>query len=659
MSQEADLRPIVMRAAELSAAGNLDEALRTLDGAGRDGLAHPVVRNLAGDIYLKQGKKREALKAFDTAVKNAPGYPEAHCNRGVALQQLGRLEEAVSAFDRALKLRPPYAIAHFNRGNALRDLRRDADAVAAYDRAIALKPDFAEAFLNRGVVQRRLGEATKALDDFDKALRLRAKYSEAEIGRMEALGDLHRYRAALEAAERILAREPENAPALSTKSLGLMRLGRRDEALLVADELSRLHPAEAAAHARRSAALRELTRFEEALREAELARRLAPHAPDASLEVAASHGGLGNHSEQMAALDRADRLGAKWRDTAPGRANALDQLGRREEASAIYRKLLALHPDDPGIAYASAWWLLEQGDYPRGFAAFEHRLDPGGVSYTGVEDMAPRWRGEPLAGKRLFVYGEQGLGDTIQFARFLPRVRESGADVLLRLPRTLQRLFRPLTDGMSVIDGIPAEPVDAQVSTMSLGHVFGARRETLPTAPYLKAEPELVEKWRGRIGDEGFRIGIIWQGNTKFSADRFRSAPLAAFAPVAALPGVRLISLQAMHGLGQLAALPDGMKVETLGPEVSHPVDGLVEIAAVMANLDLFLSIDSGVAHMAGALGQPTFLLVRGQPEWRFPYGETFSAWYPRSRIFRQRKLMDWTPEIADVVAVLKEKLGL
>jgi tetratricopeptide (TPR) repeat protein len=658
MNQEPDLRQIVTAAASLSAAGSNDEALRVLDRAGRAGQTHPVVRNVAGDIYLKLGRKREALKAFDVAVKNAPGYPEAHCNRGVALQQLGRIEEAVAAFDRALKLRPAYAIAHFNRGNALRDLRRHEDAIAAYGRAVALKPDFPEAYLNRGQVFLRSGQPVEALDDFSRALRLRQSYSEAETGRIDALNDLHRHREALEAADRFIEADPESAPARTARALALLRLGRKDAALAAADDLLKRHPGEAAAHALRSSVLRELTRFEDALEEAREACRLAPALPKAHLELASAQGGLGDYEGQLASIARAEKLGATWRDTAPGRAHALNQLGRREEAGAIYRRLLALHPGDADVAYGIAWWLLEAGDYARGFASFEQRLDPGGVSYTEIEEFAPRWLGEALPGKKLFIYGEQGLGDTIQFARFLPQARESGARITLRLAKPLQRLFREIAAGMNMVDALPAERPDAQVSIMSLAHIFGARRESLPRPPYLRAEPELVEKWRGRIGDEGFKIGIIWQGNVRFSADRFRSAPLAKFAPVAALPGVRLISLQAINGLDQLDSLPEGMRVETLGPEISHPADGLVEIAAAMANLDLFLTIDSGVGHLAGALGQPTFLLVRGQPEWRWPHGEVHSAWYPSTRIFRQRKLGDWEPEIADVVEAVKERLG-
>jgi tetratricopeptide (TPR) repeat protein len=658
MDQEPDLRRIVVAAANLSAAGDHDEALRVLETAGREGLSHPVARNVAGDIYLMQGKKREALKAFDTAVKNAPAYPEAHCNRGVALQQLGRLEEAVAAFDRALKLRPSYAIAHFNRGNALRDLHRDADAVSAYDRAIALNADFAEAYLNRGVARRRLGEATGALDDFDRALRLRTKYNEAEIGRIEALRDLDRHREALESAERFLLKEPDSPIVLAVKTTALVKLNRKDEALAAADELVGRYPDEAPAHGARSAVLRDLTRAEEALSEAREAARLAPRMPEPQLEMALCLLDLGKHAEALASLEKAERLGARWRDLAGGRAQALTQLGRKEEAAAIHRKLIAAFPGDAMIAYNGALHQLAQGDYAEGFRNYERRLDEGGISRTALDELAPRWRGEPLAGRKLLVYGEQGLGDAIQFARYLPRAAESGAEISLKVSKPLQRLFRGVAKGMAMIDAVGALRVDAQVSIMSLAHVFGTRVETVPPAPYLSAEPALVAKWRERIGPTGFRIGVVWQGSTGYKADRVRSLPLARLAPLAALSGVRLISLQAINGLDQLDSLPEGMRVERLGPEASDPSDGLAEVAAVTESLDLVLGIDSGVAHLAGALGRPVWTLLRDQPEWRWIDGRTDTPWYGSMRLFRQKKLGDWDPVIAEVVEAVAELLG-
>jgi len=658
VNRDPDLRGIVAAAVNLSAAGNNEEALRLLESAGREGLAHPVVRNLAGDIYLKLGRKRDALRAFDTAVRNAPDYPEAHGNRGVALQQLGRIEEAVAAFDRALKLRPAYAVAHFNRGNALRDLHRNGDAIAAYGRAIAIEPRLAEARVNRGRVLLADGSAGPALDDFGHALRLRPHYREAEIGRMEALRDLARFRETIEAADRLLLREPDSALALSLKALALLRLRNRAEALAVAEELVRRHPEDAIAHWTRSAALRELIRFEEALAEATEAAGLAPRAPEPQLAIAAAHGGLGDYEAQLAALARAEKLGAAWRDTAGGRAGALANLGRGAEADALSEKLLAAFPDDPMLAYNRADRLLQKGDYRAGFAAYESRLAPGGQSYGRFEEMAPRWRGEGLAGKRLLVHGEQGLGDNIQFARFLPRLAGSGANIVLEVARPLRRLLAPLAAGMTITDGVGTRSFDAQVSIVSLAHRFDATVETLPPAPYLAAEPELAAKWRDRIGDDGFRIGIVWQGNVAFAADRFRSLPLALFAPLAALPGVRLVSLQAIHGLDQLDRLPAGMAVERLGPETADPADGFSEIAGAMAALDLVVSIDSSVAHLAGALGRPVWTLLRAQPEWRWIEGRTDTPWYSSMRLFRQKELGNWEPVIAGVVQALEEQLA-
>ena len=177
-------------------------------------------------------------------------------------------------------------------------------------------------------------------------------------------------------------------------------------------------------------------------------------------------------------------------------------------------------------------------------------------------------------------------------------------------------------------------------------------------SPYLAPEPEKIAAWRERIGGQGFRIGVVWQGNPRYGVDHRRSVPLRHFAPLAALPGVRLYSLQAVHGLDQLDALPEGMAVEQLGEKITANPDGVSEIAAAMAALDLVVSSDTAMAHLAGALGRPVWVALNDDPDWRWLFERADSPWYPTMRLFRQSVRGDWDGVFAEMADALKERIG-
>jgi hypothetical protein len=252
------------------------------------------------------------------------------------------------------------------------------------------------------------------------------------------------------------------------------------------------------------------------------------------------------------------------------------------------------------------------------------------------------------------VYSEQGMGDAIQFARFLPRLAASGAKVTFLCHPGLLRLFRTLAPEMEVTDLCgPHRRFDFQCALMSLPERFGVALGDLPgNVPYLFAESALVAQWHTRIGDAGFKIGICWQGNPLGKIDKGRSIPLAKYQPLAAVPGVRLISLQKTHGLDQLANLPGGMVVETLG-RFDEDDDAFIDTAAIMQSLDLVITSDTSTAHLAGALGRPTWVAVKHMPDWRWMLERGDSPWYPSMRLFRQPAPGDWYSVFAAMAEAL------
>lgn len=641
-------------------AGRLEEAVAVLEANGGVALRNPVGRNILGDIRLKQGRPRDAVKDFDAALKMAPSFPEAHANRGVALQEMGRLEEALAAEDRALSYRADHATAHFNRGNILDALGRHEDAVAAFGRALRTRPQFPEALLNRGNALIARGELIEALKDFRRALELRPQFLSAQLGVAAIQCDLRQFDTALAAVDAALAIDPNDATARRMRAKILLAASRYDEALAVVDALLALDPKLPKAHMQRAHVLEKLRRFDEALAAADEAVRLDPKDHEGHTARALVLGQLGRYAEQWQALDTAGRLGAASYFFLHGRAIALTDIGDLGNAIAAYDQAIAKDPLNPVAYYHRSFVNLALGNWDEGWGGHEWRLKTAEFSHPDLLKLAPKWAGEDLTGKKILLYYEQGHGDTIQFLRFVPLVVRRGAKVTLLVYEALRRLVAESFPDVDVTGSLGLRSgFDFQSPLMSLPYVLNTTEATIPRdVPYIATDPQRVEKWRRRLGAEGFRVGIAWQGNPKYPRDRFRSIPLRNFAALAAVPGVRLISLQSFNGLDQLAALPDGMKVETLGEEIVDNPDGFRDVAAVMANLDLMVMSDSAPPHLAGALGRPVWVALATRPDWRWLCDRSDSPWYPTMRLFRQTTSGDWESVFAEIAAALRAEVA-
>ena len=653
--REAAVRQTLQAAIEAISAGNLDEAARTLQSDSA-ALKTPVGQNILGDVYLRRGNAREALKAFDAALKIAPQMPEAHCNRAAALQDLGRLEDALAAADRAIRFRPQYATAFFNRGNALKDLARYEEAQDAYSKALALRPAFPEALLNRGHMRLALGRWLDALSDFNKAVGIDSSNVGAHVGRAGAYRGLHDMPAAFAAIDAATALEPDSLDVALIRTDVLMAADRYEEALAAADAAIAIAPESSRAYAARANALGELKRHDEGLVAAEEAVRLSPKAPGAHVARAAALMGLGRPDDALAALKTAEKSGAAGVSYLQGKALALSAIGNQAEALALFERAVALEPNNATLRYNRAFMLLKLGRFEEGWAEHEWRLKKRETSHADKQALASQWRGENLTGKKLLVYAEQGHGDSIQFTRYVPLLAERGGSITLHVQEAIRRLYEANFPDMDVTATIAMRSgYDHQVSLMSLPLVFGTRLDTIPqNVPYLRADPLRAAKWAARLGSHGFKVGIVWQGNPKYAADRERSFAATEFAPVAAIPGVRLISLQWTGGAEQLRTIGDGMQIETLGEEIVNNPDGFREVAAVMANLDLLIMSDTGPAHLAGALGRPVWVALTKRPDWRWlSEGET-TPWYPTMKLFRQTMRGDWPAVFAKIAHELK-----
>jgi len=345
------------------------------------------------------------------------------------------------------------------------------------------------------------------------------------------------------------------------------------------------------------------------------------------------------------------------------RGYLLNRLGRFDEAFADLSRALELAPDDDDVRYHAALVELLHGRWREGWAHYEARLTARSLDTTRtfIPPAYRRWQGEPLDGDLLVLFTEQGRGDVIQFARFAAQLVAAGTRVAIATQPDYASMFASIggieriitdTDELSTLG-----PLRWQM-LVSVPGVLGITPESIPAAvPYLSADLQRVAAWRARLGP-GFKIGISWQGSPSFIHDRGRSIPLAAFAPLANLPGVRLISLQKRPGVEQIRAVPFRERIEQVLDPSDTGEGAFLDTAALVANVDLVVTSDSMNAHLAGALGRSTFVALRKVPDWRWLLGREDCPWYPTARLFRQTMDGDWHDVFMRIAVAAGEAAG-
>lgn len=577
--------------------------------------------HLLGVLMHQRGEQAEALALIGRAIEANAAVAPAHSNHGIVLDALGRRDEALASYDRALALKPDYAEAHNNRGNTLRALRRLHEALASYDRALALKPTYAEAWINRATALRLMDREAEATLGFQRALALQPDHIETLIALGNSLQAQRRYAEALAAFDRVLALDPALPEIHSNRGNALWGLQRPAEALASYEAALARKPDYADAHNNRGLALLELNRPDEALTSLERALALKPDYTDALIN----------------------------------RGNALRDLNRSREAIESYDTALALKPDLADGHWNKALEQLLLGDFAQGFANYEWRWRRADAVPRGFTQ--PQWRGEDLRGRTILLHAEQGFGDTLQFVRYVPMVAAKGGNVILEGPDGLLPLLAGI-EGVAarVSRGAPLPPFDLHCPLMSLPLAFGTTLATVPAAvPYLRVPAARAEQWRGRLPRRGVpRVGLVWSGRPTHRNDHNRSIALARLEPVLARPGVQFISLQREIRDADRPALAKFPTVLRLEEELADFAD----TAAVVDALDLTIAVDTAVAHVAGALGKPVWVLLPSIPDWRWMLHRDDSPWYPSARLFRQKRIGDWDGAIARLAAELERELA-
>jgi tetratricopeptide (TPR) repeat protein len=518
---------------------------------------------------------------------------ESHPTHYRALHALGVIEgrknnwvRAAELLGRAVAVNPLDASAHCDRGVAFKGLKQWQAALACYDRAIALRADYAEAHSNRGNVLRDLQQFEAALASYDRAIALRADYAEAHYNRGVVLHDLHRLPPALASYDRAIAVKPDYARA----------------------------------HCNRGVVLEQLDQLEAAL----------------------------------ASYDRAIAIKSDYAQAYSNRGNTLRALNRVDAAIESCNQALALDPQHAAAHQNRGIALLLAGDFANGWIDYEWRWrNPNSPLAKDARTFPqPRWQGrEPLAGKTILIYSEQGLGDTLQFCRYVPMVVERGARVILEVQKPLERLLAGLAGVAELVPRGAAPPdFDCHCALLSLPLAFGTTASSIPRCvPYLSSEVDKTLYWRDRLRENRkFKVGLVWSGGFRpeqpepWSVNNRRNIPLAKLAPLKH-PKIEFYSLQkGQPAESEPAALMAGHWDGPRLIDFTHELQDFSDTAALMANLDLLISVDTSTAHLAGALGKPVWILSRFDGCWRWLLDRTDTPWYPTARLYRQDRPGDW-----------------
>jgi Flp pilus assembly protein TadD len=600
------------------------------------------------------GRLIEAEAAYRGLLATTP-LPEAWVNLGSLLRRLGREVEAEEAFRSGLALRPNDPIALYNLGNLYRDHNRKEEAGAAYAQAVAVHPAFPQAWNNLGqlaLVSSRWLEAEAA---FARAVEFAPDYAEAVFGRANALREQGKLEEALSHYLKAKVLRPEDGEIAYQMGNALFALRRNQEAADSYIEALRLnsHDVEALANL---AALRQTEGdFTAAQALLEKACRLAPD--NASLLT--NYGCLEMDRGRLAAAETLFRqalaLNPNLAEAYNNLGNVLRLLGRIPEARAAYAEARRLAPDDPDVQANEAFLLLLLGDYEQGFKIYENRWRMRRWREEKRDFSVPQWAGGEVGGKTILLHSEQGFGDSLQAVRYIPLLAERGARVILECQPALKRLLQGTPGVHRVLAKGEALPYfDLHCPTLSLPLAFGTRLETIPTPiPYIRPPAALVEAWGRRLPKDGRkRVGLVWSGDSRRYdkdsnlVDQRRSARLDDLVPLLAREDFFFVSLQKGEGARQAEA--QGGRLPLF--DITAELQDFADTAGLAANLDLVISVDTSVAHLAGGMGLPVFLMSRFDGCWRWLLERSDSPWYPTLRIFRQPAPGDWKSVVEEML---------
>ena len=569
----------------------------------------------AGLRLLKAGQMAEAEQCGRQALALDSGHADSLHLMGLLCAAAKQYDLAIEWFAQAIRQNPNVSDYFSNLAAALEHRGRLDEAIRSLDRALVLKPDRADVWYRMGLLLEAQNRKEDASLSFDAALKADPRHLQAANAAALAHFNARRYERALGGFAASLAIDPAQAGALHL--LGICQL--------------------------------RLKRFEEAHENCARALALTPDDPEVTGNLGLIQHKRGLYAEAIAQFDAALALNPRLALVHCLRAGTLAELRRFDEALADYDKALAIDPELPDAHWNGALLRLLLGDFERGWAGRQWGRKCDGLRFVDRQFAQPLWRGETdIAGRTILLHSDEGLGDSIQFARYARLVAQLGARVILEVQDAVHPLLSDI-EGVALClpkTGVTLPDFDLQCPTSDLPLAFATRLDTIPSAPsYLSPQPERLREWQARLGaHDRLRVGLVWSGNPAHDNDGNRSVPFAAMTALLNVDAC-FISLQKDPRPADQALLAERREIVDL---TSYLTD-FVETAALIACLDLIITVDTSVAHLAGALGCPTWTLLPYTPDFRWLLDRDDSPWYPSVRLFRQDARRDYTQVLARV----------
>ena len=611
--------------------GQIPESLVAIENLTKNYPNEPLLYNISGACYNLLGQFDAAVKSYKQALAINPNYAEVHFNLGITLQKLGQLDAAINSYKQALAIKSDYAEAYNNLGITLQTIGQLDAAVNSYSQAIAIKPNYAEAHCNLGNTYHELDQLDAAINSYSKAVAIRKNYAEAYYNFGITLQKLGQLDAAVKSFEQALEVRPGYAEAFFDLGVTFQKLGQLDAAVNSYEQALTVKPDYAKAHSNLGIIFKELDLFNLAIQHQKQALKINP-------EFVEAHYNLGV---------------------------ALKDSGQHHEALRSYEQALFIDPD-----YVDARWNLSHiqlltENFKEGWANYEWRWLSKGHDPERHYPQA-KWEGQPLQDKTLLIYTEQGVGDEVMFCSCLSDViRQEPELIILECDYRLKPLLERSFPGVAIVikqaletpnDFKEFRSIDFQVALGTLPRLLRSDFKFFPTHhSFLKADPDLVKKWRDRFSalGSGLNIGISWRGGKIESTIKSRSTPLLLWGSILR-SNANFINLQYGDCAEEISQIEESMKVRIHDWEDADPLKDLECFAAQITALDLVISIDNSTVHFAGSLGVPVWTLLPFSPDWRWFLDRTDSPWYPSIRLFRQKNLDDWEAIFEEVINALK-----
>jgi Tfp pilus assembly protein PilF len=531
---------------------------------------------------------------------------------------------------------------------------RLAEAERIYRQVLAGEPNHVDSLHFLGVIAHQVGRNDQAAELIRRALQLKPHYAEAWNNLAVALEDAGLCDQAESACRRAIELKPDYAEPYSNLGKALKNQGSFDEAIAVCRRAIELKPGSAESHYNLGVAQHSRGQLQEAIASCRRALELKPNCAEALLILGTIFNDQGHLDDAIAAHRQAVRARPDYAEAHSNLGALLKDQGKFAEAIDACRHAIELDSHLPEAHWNLSLSLLSQGDFARGWEEFEWRWKCKDFPSPERHFRQPQWKGEQLAGRTILLHAEQGLGDTIQFLRYIPMVVARGGKVVMECQPELFQLLKSLGENCRVVPPGQALPqFDLHCPLMSLPLLFATRLESIPNrVPYLSADAKLVSEWATYFDADSHhvRVGIAWAGKPTHSNDRNRSMELSRLNCLLQLPATRFYSLQKGAAARQVDAVDKSLNLI----DFSDKLADFAETAALIAHLDLLITVDTAVAHLAGAMGKPVWVLLPRVPDWRWLVDRQDSPWYPTMRLFHQKSAGSWDEVIARVAKCLE-----